>query len=335
MCPRLALSLAAQAMTHLAGHDAHLSPRQREEIIKLHEQDELTQRGIARAVGVDQSTVSRTLAHFAATGDLREHVVGGHPMTYDDDDLYRLDCLINQYSNATADALLHLMGASAPHVSSQTIAHYRHVLDYTRRRPVEWQVDTERTTRLRAAWLAEHKADDHLKWVYMDESTLCLRHSGDFVWVKRGEPTPMRQLELLRCHVNVWGAVWDDGAVFSFYTGTLTSAAYQQVLEDKLLRYKRHLSRRTFLHDGASSHRALATQAWFQDAHLSLLQLPPHSPQFNAIEEVWSWIKHKVRQAQPTSAAELGAACQRAWEALPQETVMAYIRHAHSNMHGG
>jgi transposase len=319
-------------MTHLTGHDAHLSPRQREQIIRLHAAGNLTQREIAEHVDVDQSTVSRTLSHFAATGDLHEHVAGGHPMTYDDDDLYRLDCIISQHSNATADTLLQLMGTSAPQVSSHTIAHYRHVLDYSRRRPAEWEVDTERTVALRTVWVAEHKADDHRRWVYMDESTLCLRHSGDFVWVKRGEDTPVRQLAMLRCHVNVWGAVWDDGAVFSFYTGSLTTEAYTTVLEAKLSRYKRHLSRRTFLHDGASAHRAQATNAWFQDQHLVLLQLPPHSPQFNAIEEVWSWIKHKVRQAQPTSSAELGAACQHAWEELPQETVRAFIQHVHNNI---
>jgi transposase len=142
----------------------------------------------------------------------------------------------------------------------------------------------------------------------------------------------MRQLEQLRCHINVWGAVWDDGAVFSFYTGSLTAEAYTAILETKLSRYKRHLSRRTFLHDGASAHRAVATRAWFQDQRLALLQLPPHSPQFNAIEEVWAWIKHTVRHTQPSSAAELGAACQSAWETLPQETVQAYIRHAHHTM---
>ena len=61
----------------------------------------------------------------------------------------------------------------------------------------------------------------------MDERTLCLRHLGDYVWVKRGEATPLRQLELLRCHVIVLGAVWDDGAVFSFYEGgALTSVSY-------------------------------------------------------------------------------------------------------------
>lgn len=166
----------------------------------------------------------------------------------------------------------------------------------------------------------------------MDESTLCLRHSGDFVWVKRGEATPVRQLERLRCHVNVWGAVWDDGCVFAFYTGHLTAQGYINILEANLTRYKRHLSRRTFLHDGASSHKANYTKWWFQSRDLTLLQLPPHSPQFNAIEEVWAWIKHKVRQLQPTSGEKLGAACQSTWEELTQDTVRAFIQHAHHNI---
>jgi predicted DNA-binding protein (UPF0251 family) len=137
-------------MTHLAGHDAHLSPRDREMIIRLNAAGDLNQTQIAERLGVHQSTVSRTLSRFAATGDLHEHLTGGHSLTYDDNDLYRLDCLISHNPNATADALLLLMGTSAPRVSSHTIAHYRHVLDYSRRRPAEWQVDTDRSLRLRA-----------------------------------------------------------------------------------------------------------------------------------------------------------------------------------------
>ena len=78
-------------------------------------------------------------------------------MTYDDDDLYRLDYIINQHSNAAADGLQQLMGSSAPQVTSRTISNYRLVLDYTRTRPAAWEVDTERTIRLRNAWLTDHK----------------------------------------------------------------------------------------------------------------------------------------------------------------------------------
>ena len=190
-------------MTHLAGHDAHHSPRQREEIVERVLSEHESVRATARDLHLAPSTVSRTVQRYLTTSDLHEHFAGGHLTTYDDDDLYRLDCLIDQHQSATADTLLRLMGSAAPSVSSSTIAAHRRALDYTGRRPAVWEIDSDRTAALRAAWLVHYKEADHTQWVYMDESTLCLRYTGDFVWVKRGQRTPKHEVATLRCSVNV------------------------------------------------------------------------------------------------------------------------------------
>jgi hypothetical protein len=64
------------------------------------------------------------------------------------------------------------------------------------------------------------------------------------------------------------------------------------------------------------------------------LPLPPHSPQFNAIEAVWGWLKRKVRQAGPTDHNTLSTAMQTAWEALPQEVIVGFIADAHTHIVG-
>jgi transposase len=319
-------------MTQLPGHLAHLSPRQREEIVRRVEGGEESMRAIASAMGLNESTVSRTYKRWCESGDVVEHLAGGHTSAYDDDDLYQLECLIDAHRSASADTLHALMPSSAPHVTAHTIAAYRRALGYTRRRPAVWQIDTERTAERRAAWVREHRAADHTQWVYMDESTLCLRDTGDYVWVRQGEPTPLHEIEQLRCHVNVWGAVWSQSAVFCFYTGHLDSATYIEVLKTQLLPHRRQIRRHTLVHDGATSHRAKATKEWCVQEDLDLLLLPPHSPQFNAIERVWGWLKRKVRQAEPRDHAALAVAMQKAWEALPQNDVVAFIKEAHNNL---
>jgi transposase/DNA-binding transcriptional regulator YhcF (GntR family) len=317
-------------MTHLAGHDAHLAPRQREDIIHRVLDEGEGVRQTAREVGVNPSTVSRTVQRFLTTGDIHEHVSGGHSTAYDDDDLYRLDCLIDQHPSATIESLHELMGSAAPIVTSATISAYRLVLGYTRRRPAIWEIDSERTQRLRQAWVAEHKAADHTRWVFMDESTLCLRDTGEYVWVKRGQPTPKHEIAKLRCHVNVWGAVWNDGSVFAFYTGHLTGKAYAYILDTSLSPHIPHLRRRTFLHDGSTAHRTAEVTAWADEHKLDMLVLPPHSPQFNAIEEVWSWIKHDVKRSAPLDHSSLQTACKSAWESIGQAKIKAFIDHAHA-----
>jgi putative transposase len=330
--PTLHVLCATQAMTHLSGHDAHLSPRQREDLVHRVLEEGEGVREAARQLHIAPSTVSRTVERYLATGDLREHVTGGHHTAYDDDDLYRLDCLINQHPSATAETLHGLMGSSAPPVSAATVSAYRLALGYTRRRPAAWEIDTERTHQRREAWLTEHQAADHTRWVYMDESTLCLRDTGDYVWVKKGEPTPKHEIAQLRCHVNVWGAVWNDGSVFAFYTGHLTGEAYRYILQTNLTPYIPHLRHRTFLHDGATVHKADAVKAWAEERKLDVILTPPHSPQFNAIEEVWAWIKHDVKRSGPTDHTSLQAACQHAWEAIGQAKIKAFIAHAHAVM---
>lgn len=172
------------------GHHAHLSPAERLKILNMVMNDNLSYREVARLTGHNHSTVSRTVAKFNETGEIVEHVSGGRNTEYEEDDLYRLDCLIDQNPSASAATLIDMMGTSAPQISEETMCRYRKALGFSRRRPHAWQSDTARTTRERLSWAREHEDDDHLKWAYMDESTLCLRDTGDFVWVKRGQETP-------------------------------------------------------------------------------------------------------------------------------------------------
>jgi transposase len=319
-------------MTSLAGHHAHLAPRQREEIVRRVEAGEESMRTIAAALGVSESTVSKTYKKWCETGSLVEHLTGGHSSVYDDDDFYHLDCLINQHPSATAETLHALMPSTSPTVSTHTIDMYRLVLGYTHRKPAVWEFDSERTARLRAEWLAEHRAADHTQWVYMDESTLCLRDTGEWVWVKQGEETPVHEIHHLRCHVNVWGAVWSQGSVFSFYSGHLKAVDYIDLLKTHLLPHKRQIGRRIVVHDRATTHTAKATKQWCAQQDLEILLLPPHSPQFNAIERVWGWLKREVRKIGPEDHGSLEEALRQAQHALPQDVVRSFIKEARDNI---
>ena len=49
----------------------------------------------------------------------------------------------------------------------------------------------------------------------------------------------------------------------------------------------------------------------------SYIYLPPHSPQFNAIDKCWAWVKHWVRGCAPNSAERLAEDANAACDALP------------------
>ena len=105
-------------------------------------------------------------------------------------------------------------------------------------------------------------------------------------------------------------------------------ASYCDILNEHLLPYKGQFKRRHILHDAAPSHMAKKVKEWFTDQRLGVLVLPPHSPQFNAIEEVWAWLKHEVRTKHPMNEQQLKDACEQAWNSLSQEKISSYIAHA-------
>jgi transposase len=51
-----------------------------------------------------------------------------------------------------------------------------------------------------------------------------------------------------------------------------------------------------FFIDNASWHKTKAVKEYCKNNKISLLFLPPYSPEYNPIERVWSFLKSKVRQ---------------------------------------
>ena len=51
-----------------------------------------------------------------------------------------------------------------------------------------------------------------------------------------------------------------------------------------------------FFIDNASWHKTLKVQEYCEQNKITLLFLPPYSPEFNPIERVWSFLKSKIRQ---------------------------------------
>jgi transposase len=57
--------------------------------------------------------------------------------------------------------------------------------------------------------------------------------------------------------------------------------------------------------------------------------LPPYSPDFNPIENMWSKIKQILRSLAPRTGAELLAASARAFDAISTTDCQGFFLHAH------
>ena len=305
-----------------------LSEDMRRLVVDMVERRGLTRAEAARALGVSHHTITNTLDHFLSTGGVETSHGGGRQRVYDEEQRERLRQLISRRAGLTSAGLVRAMGTSAPHISERTMRRYRAELGLTpRRQRISAAPDPEHD-RLRREWAWEHRRAEVCNWLHSDESTVCMRDTGDVVWIPRGEPTPRLPVKQLRCSVNIWGVVWGRQKIFVRFQGHLTSQAFISILEAHLLPEKENIAGRPLLLDGLPAHRTSEVRDWLTQHSISYIYLPPHSPQFNAIEECWAWIKHWVRGCAPNSAQRLEEDVDAACDALPEDVISANLQHA-------
>ncbi|WP_211249055.1 transposase, partial [Deinococcus radiodurans] len=89
---------------------------------------------------------------------------------------------------------------------------------------------------------------------------------------------------------------------------------------DDVVAYLAHLLRHiagsvTVVFDNARIHRAKVVQEFLKvNPRLSIVYLPPYTPEFNPIEQVWAYVKrHLLANCCPASVQELKVFLRSAW----------------------
>ncbi len=120
----------------------------------------------------------------------------------------------------------------------------------------------------------------------------------------------------LGCHVICW--CWST--VFS--ESTVNAAIYQEILEHFMLPSADKLygdADFIFQQDLAPAHTAKGTKSWFNDHGVTVLDWPANSPDLNLIENLWGFVKRKMRDTRPNNADELKATVKETWASIPPQ----------------
>ncbi len=123
--------------------------------------------------------------------------------------------------------------------------------------------------------------------------------------------------------VMVWGAMSSAGVgPLCFLRSKVNTAVYQEVLEHFMLSTADQLygdADFIFQQDLAPAHSAKATNTWFKDHGIPVLNWPANSPDLNPIENLWGIVRRKMRYARPNNAEELKATIRATWALITPE----------------
>ena len=81
------------------------------------------------------------------------------------------------------------------------------------------------------------------------------------------------------------------------------------------------------LMDNVNFHRMSAIEPLLKARGASIIYLPPYSPDFSPIENMWSKIKSIIRKYAPRTARRFCFAMKKAFEAITQSDLEGWFRH--------
>jgi len=107
----------------------------------------------------------------------------------------------------------------------------------------------------------------------------------------------------------------------------MTSVRYIDIIKSHLLgkKTKFDVRKMTFQQDGASSHTAKATRAYFTEVGLNTLTWPPNSPDLNPIENIWAILKQNVEKRSAKTKLDLIRIVDEEWTRLDQQVIARTI----------
>jgi transposase len=260
---------------------------------------------VAMAVGLSRRICQRWVARYNTAGliglDDRRGQEPGPPLSIEQEAALRTRIEVGPLAE---DSVCSLRGKDFQRILAEEFGLLRslsgvyyllHQLGYSylRPRPRHRQADPEVIEQFKREWperirrIAEQQPGKRLRVYFQDESRFGQQGTNTNVWAKKGtRPTAVRQTE--------YEYLWVLGAVCpetGHAEGLLSPQLNTNIIHNFLELFAQTIPEQehaVMVWDGAGFHRAKSLRV---PGNLTLVELPPYSPELNPIENLWHYLK--------------------------------------------
>jgi transposase len=298
----------------------------RERVAAAVDHGEGSQREIAQRFRVDLSFVVRLLQRRrqAHTLDPKPHG-GGPPPALNAADQQRLDALIHAQPDATLKRLKQQGGFTC---SLTTLWRYLRRRGLTRKKKTLHASEQDRpdVQKKRRAFRRKVKRIEPQRLVFVDETGVTTAMTSAYAWAPRGAravASAPRSWESMTVIV----ALGLDGVRAPLAFSGATDTAAFQTYGEQVLAPTLHPGD-VVVFDNLRPHRSAAVTASLEKTGASVLPLPPYSPDYTPIEELFSKVKEFLRRVAARTTGDLSVAIGEALRQVTVEDILGWFQQA-------
>ena len=303
-----------------------LSNDLRRRILEAVDNHECSRRKLAARFSVNVSTITRLLQlrRQAGSSEPRPHG-GGVAPTLDREALERLRKLVEQTPDATLEALRQKMGISGS-VMIICRALQELGLPLKKKSPHAAERDTPEVRQKRREFRREVEPIEPGRLVFVDETGVTTAMTPAYGRAPRGERVEASAPASWES-VTVIAAMGLDGVRAPLaLPGSVNAATFETYVEQVLVPALRPGDVVVF--DNLSSHRGPAVFEAIERAGARVLPLPPYSPDYTPIEEMFSKFKGFLRRVGARAKEHLYDAIGEGLREVTDEDILGWFRHA-------
>ena len=298
----------------------------RERVAAAVDHHEGSQRQIARTFRVSLSFVVRLLQRRRDAGTLEPKPHGGSPPpALGSDDRQRLDGLLAERPDATLGQLKERGGFRCSLTTlwralrCQRLTHKKKSLYASQR-------DRPDVQKKRRAFRRKVSRIEPKRLIFVDETGVTTAMTPASAWAPRGARA-VDSAPATWATMTVIAALGLDGVCAPLaFPGSTDTAAFQSYVDQALVPALH--AGDVVVWDNLKPHLAAGVAASIERAGARVLPLPPYSPDYTPIEEMWSKVKQWLRRAGARAKDALSDALGEALRQVTPEDILGWFRHA-------